>query len=93
MSKLQVDEQLLQELTSRYKPTMVPPCRICGAPLEIAAVGGGSPTVYACSTQSATNLPADWDHYERSRWEDRRRGGDPAVMELIAAYRALLHPG
>lgn len=84
-----IDQQLLKELTRRYEPTEVPPCRVCGAPLEVAAVGGGSPTRYACSTQSATNLPTDWDHYERSRWEDRRQGGDEAVMRLIAAYRAL----
>lgn len=61
--------------------------------VEVAAVGGGSPTRYACSTQSATGVPADWDHYERSRWEDRRQGGDERVMQLITAYRALLVPG
>lgn len=87
-----VDEQLLATLTKRYEPTIAPPCRVCGAPLDIVACGGGSPTRYACSTQSASNLPTDWDHYDRSRWEDRRQGGDEDVMLLIAAYRALLPP-
>ena len=89
MSDCVVDEQLLQELTRRYEPTVVPACRRCGAPLEIVACGGGSPTRYACSTQTNTLLPADWQHYEASRWEDRRQGGDQAVMQLVAAYRAL----
>ncbi|CAN7781835.1 hypothetical protein LJR175_008172 [Variovorax sp. LjRoot175] len=90
MNAIIIDEQLLQELTQRYEPTVVPVCRVCGAALEVAAVGGGSPTRYACATQSASVLPTDWDHYERSRWEDRRQGGDEAVMQLIAAYRALM---
>jgi hypothetical protein len=85
-----IDEQLVQELTKRYKPTEVPPCRVCGARLKVAAAGGGGPTQYVCSTQSATNLPADWEHYERSRWEDVRSGGDAGVMQLLAAYSALL---
>ena len=33
----------------------------------MSGVGGGSPTRYACSTQSVSTLPTDWDHYERSR--------------------------
>lgn len=86
---IEVDEQLLQELTRRYEPTVVPACRRCGATLEIVACAGGSPTRYACSTQTNTTLPADWKHYEASQWEDRRQGGDEDVMRLIAAYRAL----
>ncbi|OUM00063.1 hypothetical protein [Variovorax sp. JS1663] len=92
MSDSVVDEQLLEELTRRYEPPVVPACRTCGAPLEVVACGGGSPTRYACSTQTNTLLPVDWQHYEASRGEDRRQGGDQAVMQLIAAYRALQTP-
>lgn len=27
-------------------------------------------------------LPADWQHYEASQWEDRRHGVDEGVMQL-----------
>lgn len=87
-----VDEQLLQELTRRYQPTVLPACPRCGGPLEVVACGGGRPTRYACSTQTKTMLPADWNHYEASQWEDRRQGGDEGVMQLIAAYRAMRTP-
>lgn len=50
---IEVDEQFLQELTRRYEPTVVPACRRCGAPLEVVACGGGSPTRYDCSTHHA----------------------------------------
>lgn len=81
------DSELIAELTKRYVPTKVPPCRVCGAELSITACGGGKPTQYACSTQSiATGI--DWEHYQNSEWEDRRQGGDVDVMELIARYRA-----
>ena len=80
------DNELLEVLTSRYEKTVVPACRVCGAPLEVSACGGGEPTRYACSTQSSMKGGIDWTHYENSQWEDRRKGGDRDVMELIRRY-------
>ncbi|WP_454912925.1 hypothetical protein [Variovorax gossypii] len=82
-------EKDLQELEARYRATDVPACRVCGAPLVCVASGGGSPTRYACSTQESVKRPVDWEHYERSRWEDRHQGGDSRVMDLVASYRRL----
>lgn len=82
-------EQDLQELEARYRAPDVPACRVCGAPLVCVASGGGNPTRYACSTQESVKRPVDWEHYERSRWEDRLQGGDSLVMDLVARHRAL----
>jgi len=38
----------LEALRERYRPTIVPPCRVCGGELSIAAIGGGQPTRWAC---------------------------------------------
>lgn len=76
------DEELLTELVERYKPTEVPPCRVCGKELTLQSAGGGQPTVWACD-----NFGQDWEHYSNSRWEDYKQGGDVAVMELISRYR------
>lgn len=79
---------LLAELRRRYAPSDIPPCRVCGGELSLQSIGGGEPTVWACSGQNEDGswLPgrriAD-DHYSRSRYVDRRQGGDEVVMELI----------
>lgn len=85
---------LLDVLTERYKPTEVPPCRVCGAELSIGRMGGGEPTVWACSGQEDDperpgylrmvegRTPAD-EHYGKSEFVDVRQGGDEAVMEAV----------
>lgn len=92
------DDDLAWMLTERYKPSEIPPCRVCGGPLSIGAIGGGEPTRWACSgmeddPESPGNrrykqgrTVAD-RHYSDSEWVDRRQGGDSAVMELIARFR------
>ena len=72
-----------QALVNSYTPDPVPPCRVCGGKLSIQAIGGGRPTVYACSgsyedengaiRRSEGRSPAD-EHYSNSRWEQYRHG-------------------
>lgn len=75
------DEDLIRDLTKSYEAPIVPPCRVCGAPLAIGAIGGGRPIEYACSQ---TKL--DHEHWRNSRWQDTRQGGDSRVIELIDRY-------
>lgn len=73
----------LQALAADYTAEAVPPCPVCGEALGIVQIGGGRPTVWACSSDTP-----DRDHYMRSRFE-QRRGGDSRVVELIRRYREL----
>ena len=87
---------LLGELTRRYAPSEIPPCRVCGKPLAVQSIGGG-PTGWACSGQEPDpenperwrwaegRRPAD-EHYLRSQWKDHRQGGDELVMELVRRF-------
>lgn len=77
----------LRDLRKRYAPSVIPPCRVCGAELAMQAIGGGQPTRYACSV-AASARPTDWDHYRRSEHEDRRQGGDEDVIRVIDAFEA-----
>jgi hypothetical protein len=86
------NEELVTELGTRYKPTEVPPCKLCGKELSLQAFGGGNPTVWACDGRDENvwregRKPAD-DHYRRSQFEDRRQGGDVIVMELVRRFLA-----
>ncbi len=85
---------IVATLRARYSPTKVPACRVCGGELSIQSVGGGEPTVWACSDLEADpaqpghlrrkpgRTVAD-SHYSQSRWVDYRQGGDSVVMELL----------
>lgn len=85
-------DDLTAVLTHRYAPTIIPPCHICGAELSMQSVGGGRPTAWACDGREwdadgawkwkEGRTPAD-DHYNESRFEDTRRGGDEFVMEAV----------
>jgi hypothetical protein len=91
--------ELIELLTERYKPTEVPPCRVCGGELSIGCIGGGEPTRWACSGQEEDpdrpgylrwmkgRTPAD-DHYDKSVFVDRRQGGDELVMEAVRRLSA-----
>ena len=85
------DKELEGELRRSYGPVKVPACRVCGGELSIQGMGGGKPTVYACSGQNEDmswqegRKPAD-EHYSQSHWEDRRQGGDYRVLELLRRY-------
>lgn len=93
------DDQLIVRLTERYAPSVIPPCRVCGEPLRMCGSGGG-PTVWGCSGQEDDPDRPGWlrykpgrrcadEHYMRSRFEDRRRGGDDDVIKLIGRFRKL----
>lgn len=79
-------------LVGRYTAEDVPPCRICGGPLSIQAIGGGGPTIYACSGQYEDaehgrkyregRSVAD-EHYNASQWRMYRHG-DQDVLRVLA---------
>ncbi|MFI5297739.1 MAG: hypothetical protein ACHREM_06525 [Polyangiales bacterium] len=88
------DGELLTVLRERYEPTVVPPCSVCGGALSMQRIGAGEPTVWACSPQEddpdrpghlrlKTTRNAVDDHYDKSRFVDRRQGGDSEVMEAV----------
>ena len=92
------NEELIARLTQRYEPTKIPPCRVCGGPLSMQAVGGGNPTEWACSGREYDPDTHEWigwqkgrtaadDHYRKSGFTDRRQGGDEDVMELIERFK------
>jgi len=91
------DAELIQVLTERYRPSEIPPCRVCGKSLTIQAIGGGKPTWWGCSGfEDVPGKPNELrytkgrhgadEHYSQSRYEDRRAGGDSRVMELIKRF-------
>lgn len=91
---------LIERLKERYKPSVIPPCRVCGEKLSIQSCGGGKPTVWGCGMwKDDPDKPGEYrkkegrtcadDHYAKSIFEDLRRGGDGDVMELIAQHDAL----
>ena len=92
------NDELIARLTEKYKPSEIPPCRFCGGKLSIGSIGGGKPTVWACSTMEDDPDKPGYlrvkvdrqridDHYSQSRYEDRRQGGDSDVMELIKRFK------
>lgn len=103
MSDKILTEDELSQLAERYTPDEIPPCRVCGAPLTIGAMGGGAATKWACSAASVTGpYPEDiatdqqkrtyrraqMDHYSASKWTEYR-SGDGWVLALIAEVRKL----
>lgn len=92
------DAEIAEHVADRYVPPVVPPCRVCGEPLSITSAGSG-PTWWACSGMEAdpdNDSMLRWmegrscadEHYMHSRWEDRRAGGDDAVVELLRRFQA-----
>lgn len=91
-------EDLIRILEEAYKPSVIPPCRICGQPLTVSRIGGGEPTVWACDGMEEDpenkgilkykegRSCAD-EHYAQSKYIDPRQGGDPRVIELIRRIR------
>lgn len=79
------DEQLIGLLDNRYKPSVIPPCSVCGSKLGIASIGGGEATRYACKKAQGKD-GMDWAHYRMSGYSDYRRGGDSDVIQLIKRY-------
>jgi len=97
------DADLLACLRERYAADPVPPCRVCGGELSIASCGGGRPTEWACSTwEDDPDKPGELRrkdgrsiadaHYERSFWT-QYRGGDEAVLELVARVERAARAG
>lgn len=92
------NDELIERLTKRYKPTEIPPCSECGGPLTCVASGGGHPTEWACTGREydkETEEYIGWkdgrtaadDHYRKSKFTDYHQGGDDDVMDLIRRFR------
>lgn len=39
--------------------------------------------VWSCESAKTPEGKTDWAHYQQSRWEDVRQGGDSQVLQLI----------
>lgn len=97
----EITPRLLTRLRERYTDEVIPPCRICGAALEVACAGGGV-IKYACSSEDAKKSvfgprsglgpPEHEEHYRRSEYQVIARG-DREVLALVAAYESLSRPG
>lgn len=87
------DTVLLEQLERDYGMPEIPPCRVCGGPLAIGAIGGGEPTRYYCAAMAdapGNGLEKDWGHYGGSLRVDRSFGGDARVLDLVCRYRRVL---
>jgi hypothetical protein len=81
--------EILDRLRERYATVEVPPCRVCGAALSIQDMGGGNATKYAHSKPDGVSF-GDWaEHYEQSRWTERR-SGDSEVIAIVDLVQSLL---
>ena len=92
------DAEIVTALVKRYRASIIPPCRVCGAKLSAQRCGGGEPTIWACShyeddpgrpgycRPKADRSIAD-DHYSQSEYTDYRQGGDDVVIEAIRRWR------
>ena len=82
-------EEILDRLRERYTSDEVPPCRVCGETLSVQDMGGGNATKYAHSKPDGVSF-RDWsEHYEASRWTERR-SGDSDVIALVDLVQSLL---
>jgi hypothetical protein len=92
------DAEIVTALVKRYRASVIPPCRVCGAALSMQRCGGGEPTVWACdgyeddpenparSRRKPGRSCAD-EHYVKSEHIDYRQGGDDVVIEAIRRWR------
>lgn len=84
---------LVAIIEERYGEYEVPPCRVCGAPLAIARMGGGSLAEYACSSKEASDsvyaTPYREDnHYNNSHWKAPNHP-DAHIRELVERFERL----
>lgn len=66
--------KVVDVLRERYAPTEVPPCRVCGGPLSLAAIGGGKPTVWACSGNEDDPDRPGYIRSQPGRWGNAKDG-------------------
>ena len=72
--------ELLSELRRSYTRDPVPPCRICGGPLSVQSIGGGQPTVWACSGKEDDPDRPNYIQTKAGRWE-KAEPGSPSEYE------------
>ena len=87
------DDETLAAIKDRYTAEPVPPCRVCGESLSLAAIGGGRPNIWVCAGQEddpgrpgyvrykAGRSCVD-DHYSRSEFQQCQLG-DADVLALV----------
>lgn len=87
----------LSILRSEHAPVHIPPCRVCGAELEIGSMGGGRGTKYACSSVAASTIKSSREKGAPLTNEEREAAsnhygasavhvsyhGDPSVVAVI----------
>ena len=94
-----ITKEELKSMRECYTPAVIPPCRVCGGELSPQRMGGGEPTVYACSTNEDDPKRPGYvrpkegrdiadKHYSDSRFVDRING-DRRVLELIDVYESV----
>ncbi|SFA60890.1 hypothetical protein SAMN05444374_11655 [Rhodococcoides kroppenstedtii] len=86
----------LDAIERRFTADPIPDCRVCHAELEVASMGGGRATEYACPRPYAAGFARlgspEWkaqsEHYGRSKYT-HFRSGDSEVLALVAEVRRL----
>jgi hypothetical protein len=97
------DAEIVTALVKRYRPTVIPPCRVCGGALSPQCLGDG-PSIWACShyeddpdkpgyVRPKTGRSIADEHYDKSEFIDYRQGGDDIVIEAIRRWRPDLAVG
>lgn len=90
-------KELAEMVLKLNEPTHIPPCRVCGAPLQATIRGGNRAVVYHCSSPEAEFLadggggfgsPA-YEHWAKSWFEDGRQT-DPYAYELARRLLAVI---
>lgn len=83
-----ITHEHIAALRERYTTTPLPPCRVCGAPLEVASMGGGKAPEFACSNATDANGKTDFEHYGQSKYTHYGTG-DNHVIAVLDAFSAL----
>lgn len=91
------DAEIVAALVKSYRPTVIPPCHICGGELSLQGFGGGKPHSWACDGYETHNEgePLKYKpgrslcdrHYSDSHFYDTRQGGDDVVIEALRRWR------
>ncbi|MGF6282264.1 hypothetical protein ABH908_000251 [Pseudomonas frederiksbergensis] len=83
-----ITHEQIEALRERYTTTPLPPCRVCGAPLTVASMGGGKAPEYACSNATDANGKTDLEHYGQSK-HTHYGTGDSDVIAALDALSAM----
>ena len=81
-------QKLIERLRKDYAESVIPPCHLCGAPLELHAFGGGRPSRWYCSkAKEHDDGKIAGKHFGDSLYEQIQHG-DSDVIEMLDALEA-----